>query len=107
MTKLVHNLGLSETLSFYDVYSIDDPELLSFIPRPALALLLVFPVTKTYEEAKRIEDIDKPEYNGSGDEEPVIWFKQTIKNACGMFGVLHGVCNGAARSFIGISQPPI
>ncbi|KAF8421235.1 hypothetical protein EV426DRAFT_633814 [Tirmania nivea] len=100
MTGLVHKLGLSTCLSFYDVYSIDDPELFAFIPRPALALLLVFPVTKTYEEAKRAEDADKPEYNGSGDEEPVIWFKQTIKNACGMFGVLHGVCNGAAREFI-------
>lgn len=100
MTTLVRKLGLSPSLSFHDVYSIDEPELLAFVPRPALALLLVFPVTKTYEEAKRAEDADKAEYNGSGDEEAVIWFKQTIKNACGMFGVLHGVCNGA-RSFIG------
>ncbi|KAF8459589.1 hypothetical protein BGX38DRAFT_1083882, partial [Terfezia claveryi] len=100
ITDLVHKLGLSTMFSFHDVYSIDDPDLLAFVPRPALALLLVFPVTKTYEEVKRAEDADKPEYNGSGDEEPVIWFKQTIKNACGMFGVLHGVCNGAARSAI-------
>lgn len=102
MTALVHKLGLSPTLSFHDVYSIE-PDLLGFVPRPALALLLVFPVTKKYEEAKRAEDADKPEYNGSGDEEPIIWFKQTIKNACGMFGLLHGVCNGAARSLIGIT----
>lgn len=104
MTPLVHKLGLSPSLSFHDVYSINDPELLAFVPRPTLALLLVFPVTKKYEEAKRAEDADKPEYNGSGDEEPVVWFKQTIKNACGMFGVLHGVCNGAARSYICMLQ---
>jgi len=101
MTALIRKLGISKELSFHDVYSIDEPELLAFVPRPVHALLLVFPVTKTYQEAKSAEDADKPHYNGSGDEENVIWFKQTIKNACGMFGVLHGVCNGGARDYIG------
>ncbi|KAI9875043.1 MAG: ubiquitinyl hydrolase 1 [Pleopsidium flavum] len=34
MSHLVHQLGISPKLGFYDVYSIDDPELLALIPAP-------------------------------------------------------------------------
>lgn len=100
MNPLVRRLGLSPELAFHDVYSIYDPELLAFVPRPAHALLLVFPVTETYKQAKKAEDAGKSPYTGSGEGQEVVWFKQTIKNACGMFGVLHGVCNGQARNHI-------
>ncbi|TKA36247.1 hypothetical protein B0A49_13742, partial [Cryomyces minteri] len=43
MSSLVHKLGLSSKLGFQDVFSIDDPDLLAFVPRPAYALLLIFP----------------------------------------------------------------
>ncbi|KAI5785566.1 hypothetical protein DFH27DRAFT_263574 [Peziza echinospora] len=100
MTNLIHKLGVSDDLAFHDVYSIDDQDLLAFIPRPAYALLLVFPVTKLYEEFRIKEDEPLEEYSRSGDAEPVVWYKQTIKNACGMMGLLHGVSNGDARGFI-------
>ncbi|KAF1362785.1 cysteine proteinase [Lizonia empirigonia] len=90
MSSLVHKLGLSEKLAFHDVFSIDEPELLAFVPRPAHALLLF----------RRQEDNDKPEYEGYGAKEEVVWYKQTIGNACGLIGLLHGVSNGAARSNI-------
>lgn len=102
MTSLVHNLGLSKSLSFHDVFSIDDPDLLAFIPRPAHALLLVFPVSATYEKFRTTEDLETPEYTGSGDDddEDVIWYQQTIGNACGLIGLLHAVSNGHARTCI-------
>lgn len=100
MTSLIHQLGLPPTLSFHDVYSLTDPSLLSFLPRPAHALLLVFPVTSTYETFRRTEDAPLPVYTGSGPAEPVVWFKQTIRNACGLIGLLHAVCNGAARDMV-------
>lgn len=100
MTSLLHNLGLSPSLSFQDVYSISDPSLLSFVPRPAYALLLVFPVSETYEKFRREEDAGREVYGGSGEGEPVVWFKQTIANACGLMGVLHAACNGGAKEFI-------
>lgn len=101
MTTLLHKLGLSNALQIHDVYSISDPELLAFIPRPALALLLVFPVSAVYESQRMAEDAPLPEYSGKGEDEPVIWFKQTIRNACGLMGLLHAVSNGPARGFIG------
>jgi len=100
MTALVHKLGLSQSLSFHDVFSIDDSDLLAFIPRPATALLLVFPVSKSFEKYRADEDADKSIYDGKGPEEQVLWYKQTVKNACGLMGLLHAVSNGGAKSFI-------
>lgn len=100
MTALVRNLGISPNLAFHDVYSIDDPTLLSFVPRPVHALLLIFPVTPTYESHRQSEDASREPYTGSGDGEPAVWFKQTVANACGLIGLLHGACNGAAAKTI-------
>ena len=86
MSSLVHKLGLSSDLSWHDVFSLDDPSLLSFVPRPAHALLLVFPVSKAYESFRAEEDSTLPAYAGSGSDEEVLWFKQTIGNACGLMG---------------------
>lgn len=103
MTQLIHNLGLSPSLSFHDVFGIDDPSLLSFVPRPASALLLVFPVSKTYEQHRMSEDSSREEYSGSGEKEPVVWFRQTIGNSCGLMALLHAATNGAARDYIGMA----
>jgi ubiquitin carboxyl-terminal hydrolase L3 len=97
MNTLMYNLGLSQALAFQDVFSIDDPDLLAFVPRPAQALLLIFPVSEVYEKSRHQEDEAREEYQGNGDEEPVVWYKQTIGNACGLIGLLHAVSNGAAR----------
>jgi ubiquitin carboxyl-terminal hydrolase L3 len=101
MSSLVHKLGLSKALSFHDVFSIDDPDLLAFVPRPASALLLVFPVSRSYEVFRVQEDANRAPYEGKGAE-PVIWYKQTIRNACGLIGLLHAVSNGNSRNFIGV-----
>lgn len=100
MSHLVHQLGLPASLGFTDVFSIDEPDLLAFVPRPSHALLLVFPVSKTYEDSRTAEDAKLQEYTGSGPNEPVTWFKQTIRNACGLIGLLHAVSNGEPRRHI-------
>jgi ubiquitin carboxyl-terminal hydrolase L3 len=102
MTTLIHKLGVSNALAMHDVYSLTDPDLLAFIPRPALALLLVFPVSAVYESHRMAEDSLADEYKGKGDTEPVLWWPQTIRNACGLMGLLHAVSNGNARNFIGM-----
>jgi len=99
-TELSHRLGLSPSFAFHDVLSLDDADLLAFVPRPALALVLVFPASGTYS-ADLAEDKDTPEYSLCGDDEDAVWFKQTIHNACGLYGILHALSNGAARDHIG------
>ncbi|KAK2746065.1 hypothetical protein FQN57_003405 [Myotisia sp. PD_48] len=100
MSHLVHQLGIPSSLGFTDVYSIDDPELLAFVPRPSHALLLVFPVSKSYESTRIAEDANQEVYDRSGPQEPVIWYKQTIRNACGLIGLLHAVSNGEPRASV-------
>lgn len=112
MTDLVHRLGLSPKLAFVDIYSMD-PDLLAFAPRPALALLLVFPVSPAYDAHRTAEDnalFPEPGTEGEGESqgragEGPLWFKQTIRNACGMMGILHAVANGPKRDLIGLFPP--
>ena len=99
-TRLINNLGARD-LEFQDVYSVDEPDLLAMIPRPVLALVLVFPGSEGYHRYRDDEEANFPVYNGSGDGEDVIWFRQTIGNACGLYAILHSLSNGNARKFIG------
>ncbi|KAJ9149576.1 Ubiquitin carboxyl-terminal hydrolase, partial [Coniochaeta hoffmannii] len=99
--ELIQLLGVSPRLAFEDIFSLDDnPDLL--LSRPALALILVFPADDVLE-ADALSD--RPAYAGFGSEEPVLWFRQTIQNACGLYAVLHAVCNGAARGYIETDGP--
>lgn len=100
MTRLAIRLGLSAELQFYDVYSLDEPELLAHIPRPVLALLVTIPLTPAWDRDRDAEDAGKSDYAGFGPEEPVIWFQQTIGHACGSIGLLHSTINGPGATFI-------
>ncbi|KNG46037.1 ubiquitin carboxyl-terminal hydrolase isozyme l3 [Stemphylium lycopersici] len=105
MNHLAHDLGLdTDAVSFHDVYSLTDPDMLAFIPRPVLALLVIIPLTPTWHKARTAEDRDKAEYTGKGADEPVIWFKQTIGNACGSIGLVHCLLNSAASKYIAPSS---
>lgn len=100
-TSLAHTLGAARTLAFHDVLSVDDPDLLAFLPRPAHALVLVLPTTQAYEKRVAEEEARLDEYSSCGAEEPVFFLKQTINNACGLYALLHAICNGSAREEIG------
>jgi ubiquitin carboxyl-terminal hydrolase L3 len=99
-TELIHKLGISPSLNFQDVFSLD-PELLSFIPRPAHALILVFPTTNEYERRVNVEDFKAKDVLDSDDENEIVFFRQTINNACGLYAILHAVCNGEVRNSFG------
>ncbi|KAK5632443.1 hypothetical protein RRF57_008157 [Xylaria bambusicola] len=102
-TELIHKLGVSKRLAFHDLLTLSpsDTELLSFIPRPALALVLVIPAPDGYAARLRVEEKDIPLHDKSGEEEDVMFYYQTIGNACGLYAILHAVSNGEARTFVG------
>lgn len=100
MTKLAHTLGLSPALAFQDVYSLTDPDFLALLPRPACALLFIYPCTDLSEAHFAHEHEAEPDYEGSGSEEPVMFYRQTIHHACGLIGLLHCTTNGAAAEHI-------
>ena len=100
MDTLAKALGMDDSLCFYDIYSLTDAELLAFIPRPVYALLVIIPMTPGWARQIEAEDADKAEYTGKGETEPVIWFKQTIGNACGGIGLVHSLLNSGASQHI-------
>jgi ubiquitin carboxyl-terminal hydrolase L3 len=99
-THLVHDLGVSPALGFYDVYSIDDPDLLATVPRPVHALIFIVPAPIYYRVRAGDPGSKELTYDGSGPDEPVVWFKQTIGHSCGLVALLHSVSNGTANRFV-------
>lgn len=97
-SHLSQRLAGTTDLTFHDVYSLDEPDMLALIPRPALALIFTCP-NETFHRTRDEEYSLMTQYAGVG-EHPVIWLKQTIHNACGLMAWLHAMCNGQPAQFI-------
>jgi hypothetical protein len=101
-TSLAHNLGLSSSLRFIEVYDLDEqPE------EEVLAYVLAFPTSEGYDdevEARDEKELSRKEEDPTGKVEgnngTVFWLRQTIHNACGLYALLHATCNGVARKHI-------
>lgn len=88
MNQFLWGLGLSEEeVECNDVYGLD-PELLTMVPKPVLAVLFLYPLTAQSEAERVKEDSVEREYS-----DKVYFMKQTVGNACGTIGLLHAVAN--------------
>ncbi|GAB4814399.1 hypothetical protein N2152v2_001445 [Parachlorella kessleri] len=93
-------LGLDTSLyCFCDVYGFDQ-DLLAMVPKPVLAVLLLFPITDSTEAAQQ-ERIEK---EGQTVSNSVYYMKQTIGNACGTIGLLHAAGNNLDQLQLGKSS---
>lgn len=99
-TKLIHELGVNKDVEFQDVFSLDDPDLIAMTPRPVYALIFTLITTNKYAQWRDEDEQKRPVYDGAGEGEEVVWFKQTIHNACGFYGILHSISNGPATGHI-------
>lgn len=70
---------------FIDVFSLDE-EMLAFIPQPVHAMILLFPVTESYETFIKTQPVNPT-------PESVFFLPQTIGNACGSIAILHTLIN--------------
>ncbi|KAI9281893.1 hypothetical protein BY458DRAFT_498349 [Sporodiniella umbellata] len=89
--KIIHENGIDPKYNFVDVYGFD-PELLAMIPQPVQAMVFLFPITKIYEEYKAQEE-DQLIRHEQAISPDVVFFQQTIGNACGMMAILHSVAS--------------
>ncbi|KAK0655759.1 ubiquitin carboxyl-terminal hydrolase [Cercophora newfieldiana] len=104
MKALASKLGISPSLTFHDIYSLDLADL-SYIPKPVVALLAIIPPTPAWGRDRQCEDaaglgLDYHDPSSPKSKSPIIWFKQTIGHACGSIGLLHSVLNGPASEYI-------
>ncbi|XP_052004656.1 ubiquitin carboxyl-terminal hydrolase isozyme L3-like isoform X2 [Xyrauchen texanus] len=91
MNQFLKQLGLVPTWQFGDVYGLES-EVLSLVPRPVCAVLLLFPITEKYETFRQEEEA-KIQAQGQEVSSEVYFMKQTIGNACGTIGLIHAVAN--------------
>ncbi|KAM9321641.1 ubiquitin carboxyl-terminal hydrolase isozyme L3 [Gastrophryne carolinensis] len=95
MNQFLKQLGVGSSWQFVDVYGLD-PELLSLVPQPVCAVLLLFPVTEKYE-LFRAEEEEKIKCHGQVLDSTVYFMKQSISNACGTIGLIHAVGNNREK----------
>ncbi|XP_032039211.1 ubiquitin carboxyl-terminal hydrolase isozyme L3 isoform X1 [Aythya fuligula] len=89
--QFLKQLGIHPDWQFVDVYGME-PELLSMVPRPVCAVLLLFPITEKYETF-RTEEEERIKAKGQDVKSSVYFMKQTINNACGTIGLIHAIAN--------------
>jgi len=83
---------LTSQAQFTDIYGLD-PDLLSMVPQPAKAVVLLFPIPDALG-AERKEEDKRREKEGQHPTDPtIVYIVQTIRNACGAIGLLHAVIN--------------
>ena len=100
LTSLCHQLGVAPTFQVVDVFGLE-PDLLGFVPQPALALILLFP-SKPRDDAARVTSVAEHEVS------PRVYYLTQLRghldNACGTIAILHSVLNN--RDILGLSGDP-
>lgn len=95
MNKFIHLLGVPEKWNIVDVYGLDS-DALDWIPRPVVALILLFPCSdKFYEHAK--QEAEEIKEKGQIVVDDIFYMKQYVSNACGSIALIHSVANNAER----------
>ncbi|CAH0407879.1 unnamed protein product [Chilo suppressalis] len=93
MNKYLARLGVSEKWRMVDVIGLED-EALSWVPRPVLAVILLFPLSDAYEQHRREQEKDL-KTKGSQAPKDVFHMKQVLSNICGTIALVHSVANNA------------
>ena len=92
MTEFCHKAGVPPGWQVVDVWGLD-PDLLAFVPQPAVALILLFP-TRNKDGSRARELCPVPAEEQPGEE--VLFIRQAsgagLENACGTIALLHRYC---------------
>jgi len=87
MNKYIWRLGVSRSFEFVEILGVDK-DLLSMVPQPVFAVLMLFPVSDASENHRRRQR-DEIANSGQMYSDSVYWMKQFIGNACGTIGLIH------------------
>lgn len=101
LNKFATRMGLPGDYAFCDIYGLD-AELLQFVPKPVLAVMLLFPSSKKINEfkAKQMETLTKSPQKMNKD---LFYLHQhdDIGNACGTIAMIHALTNNhVAKNFV-------
>jgi len=105
LNKFAHDTGMGQDWAFCDVYGVD-PDLLSMVPQPCTALILLFPSASKNEAGEKIfhkareEEKEKIDKSGQKVSENVFYITQHdgSGNSCGSIACLHAVSNSSGMT---------
>jgi len=92
MTKYSKILGAKKG-EWVDVFALDDDSL-EVIPKPVVAVVLLFPISEAYDAFCKEKDASITE-KGQEVSQNLFYLKQYVGNACGTVGVMHSLANNA------------
>ncbi|CAG9784907.1 unnamed protein product [Diatraea saccharalis] len=95
MNKYLARLGVSEKWRMVDVIGLES-EALAWVPRPVLAVVLLFPLSDTYEQHRREQENDL-KTKGLQTPKDVFHMRQVLSNICGTIALVHSVANNASE----------
>lgn len=91
MNKYLQKLGVSEKWRMVDVIGLEE-DTLSWVPRPVLAVVLLFPLSDAYEKHRLDQETDL-QSKGLQAPKNVFHLKQVLSNVCGTIALVHSVAN--------------
>ncbi|XP_018567684.1 ubiquitin carboxyl-terminal hydrolase [Anoplophora glabripennis] len=95
MNKFIHLLGVPTKWNIVDVYGLDN-DALAWVPRPVLAIILLFPCSeKFYDYAK--QESESLKEAGQEVSTNLFYMKQYVSNACGSIALIHSIANNVDR----------
>ncbi|OWR48703.1 ubiquitin carboxy-terminal hydrolase [Danaus plexippus plexippus] len=91
MNKYLQRLGVSNKWRMVDVMGLEgDP--LKWVPRPVLAVILLFPLSEHYER-HRSQQENELQIKPQQPPKDVFHLKQVLSNVCGTIALVHSVAN--------------
>lgn len=91
MSKYLYKLGVSDRWRMVDVIGLEG-EALSWVPRPVLAVVLLFPLSDAYEEHRSAQETELLS-KGQPPSADVFHLKQVLSNVCGTIALVHSIAN--------------
>ncbi|XP_063821382.1 ubiquitin carboxyl-terminal hydrolase-like [Ostrinia nubilalis] len=91
MNKYLVKLGVSNKWRMVDVIGLEG-EALNWVPRPVLAVVLLFPLSDAYEQHRREQENELLQ-KGPQAPKDVFHLKQVLSNICGTIALVHSVAN--------------
>ncbi|KAI5645239.1 ubiquitin carboxyl-terminal hydrolase, family 1 domain-containing protein [Phthorimaea operculella] len=91
MSKYLYKLGVSDQWRMVDVMGLDT-DALAFVPKPVLAVVLLFPMSDAYEKHRKDEEMELMS-KGHIPPKDVFHLKQVLSNVCGTIALVHSVAN--------------
>jgi ubiquitin carboxyl-terminal hydrolase L3 len=91
MNKYLCKLGVSTKWRMVDVIGLEG-DTLDWVPRPVLAVILLFPLSDAYEQHRHQQE-NELIIKGADVPKDVFHLRQVLSNICGTIALVHSVAN--------------